>query len=180
MNPRARFVRQFPLGAATIVLIGTVLITGLSLTTGPSHAQATRDASTPGSGACIGDNGGITLSPGFCATVFADKLGHARHLVVTPNGVVYVNTWSGRYYHDDTPPPGGFLIALQDTKGDGGADKIVRFGPTKAEGNAGEPASLSTTATSMPRRTTASFATSCHRMGSSRPQRRRRSCRDCR
>src|SRR6516165_6208597 len=137
MNPRARFVRQFPLGAATIVLIGTVLITGLSLTTGPSHAQATRDASTAGSGACIGDNGGITLSPGFCATVFADKLGHARHLVVTPNGVVYVNTWSGRYYHDDTPPPGGFLIALQDTKGDGGADKIVRFGPTKAEGNAG-------------------------------------------
>ena len=58
-------------------------------------------------------------------------------MAVTPNGVVYVNTWSGRYYHDDTPPPGGFLIALQDTKGDGRADKIVRFGPTKAEGNAG-------------------------------------------
>src|SRR6516162_5738369 len=61
MNPRARFVGQFPLGAATIVLIGTVLITGLSLTTGPSHAQATRDASTAGSGACIGDNGGISV-----------------------------------------------------------------------------------------------------------------------
>src|ERR1700753_323905 len=87
--------------------------------------------------ACPEDNGGITLSPGFCATVFADKLGHARHLAVAPNGVVYVNTWSGRYYHDDTPPPGGFLIALQDTEGDGRADKIVRFGPTKAEGNAG-------------------------------------------
>src|SRR5436305_612070 len=58
-------------------------------------------------------------------------------MAVAPNGVVYVNTWSGRYYHDDTPPPGGFLIALQDTKGDGRADNIVRFGPTKAEGNAG-------------------------------------------
>ena len=56
---------------------------------------------------------------------------------MAPNGVVYVNTWSGRYYHNDTPPPGGFLIALQDTKGDGRADKIVRFGPTKADGNAG-------------------------------------------
>jgi glucose/arabinose dehydrogenase len=56
---------------------------------------------------------------------------------VTANGVVYVNTWSGRYYHDDTPPPGGFLIALQDTKGGGRADNIVRFGPTKADGNAG-------------------------------------------
>jgi len=48
----------------------------------------------------------------------------------------YANTWSGRYYHDDTPPPGGFLIALQDTKGGGRADKIIRFGPAKADGNA--------------------------------------------
>jgi len=136
MNPRARFVGQFPLSAATMVLTGTVL-TGLSLTTRPSDAQVTREAATAGSGVCVGDNGGITLSPRFCATVFADKLGHARHLAVAPNGVVYVNTWSGRYYHDDTPPPGGFLIALQDTKGDGRADKIVRFSPTKAEGNAG-------------------------------------------
>jgi transposase len=31
-------------------------------------------------------------------TVFADNIGHARHLVVAPNGVVYVNTWSGVYY----------------------------------------------------------------------------------
>jgi glucose/arabinose dehydrogenase len=87
--------------------------------------------------ACPGDNGGITLSPGFCASVFADKLGHPRHLVVAPNGVVYVNTWSGRYYHNDTPPPGGFLIALQSTGNDGHADQVVRFGPTAAEGNAG-------------------------------------------
>jgi glucose/arabinose dehydrogenase len=117
--------------------VGTIFLAGLLLTTGQSHAQATREASTAGSGICIGDNGGITLSPGFCATVFADKLGHARHLAVAPNGVVYLNTWSGLYYHNDTPPPGGFLIALQDTKGDGRADKIVRFGPTKADGNAG-------------------------------------------
>jgi glucose/arabinose dehydrogenase len=102
-----------------------------------SRAQAPNQALTTGPGACAGDNGGITLSPGFCASVFADKLGHARHLVVASNGVVYVNTWSGRYYHNDTPPPGGFLLALQDSKGDGGADKIVRFGPTKADGNAG-------------------------------------------
>jgi len=86
MNPRARFVRQLPINAATI------FAAGLLLTTGRSHAQAPREASTAGAGACVGDNGGITLSPGFCATVFADKLGHARHLVVTPNGVVYVNT----------------------------------------------------------------------------------------
>lgn len=87
--------------------------------------------------ACPGDNGGITLSPGFCATIFADNLGHTRHLVVAPNGVVYANTWSGRYYHNDTPHAGGFLVALQDTKGNGEADKIDRFGPTFAQGDHG-------------------------------------------
>jgi glucose/arabinose dehydrogenase/mono/diheme cytochrome c family protein len=106
-------------------LVATAL---LLATAGPARAQTT---------ACPGDNGGITLSPGFCASVFADKLGHARHLVVASDGVVYVNTWSGRYYHNDTPPPGGFLIALQDTKGTGRADKTVRFGPTAADGDHG-------------------------------------------
>jgi glucose/arabinose dehydrogenase len=86
--------------------------------------------------ACSGDNGGIALPPGFCATVFADHLGHVRHLVVAPDGVLYANTWSGRYYHNDTPPPGGFLIALQSSNGDGRADKVVRFGPTHEQGNA--------------------------------------------
>jgi len=115
-----------------------MVLAGLLVTSAaPLHAQTPGQAPKAGAAACVGDNGGITQSPGFCATVFADKLGHARHLVVTPNGIVYVNTWSGRYYHYDTPPPGGFLIALQDTKGDGQTDKIVRFGPTKAEGNAG-------------------------------------------
>src|SRR6476661_2919591 len=72
--------------------------------------------------ACPGDESGLKLPSGFCATVFADGIGHARHLVVAPNGVVYVNTWSGRYYGNDTPPSGGFLVALQDTKGTGRAD----------------------------------------------------------
>lgn len=61
-----------------------------------------------GAETCAGDNGGIALPPGFCATVFADNVGHARHMAVAANGVVYVNSWSGRYYVNDTPPPGGF------------------------------------------------------------------------
>ena len=87
--------------------------------------------------ACRGDAGGITVPRGFCATVFADNIGHARQLVVAPDGVVYVNTWSGLYYKNDTPPPGGFLVALKDTKGDGHADVIVRFGETAATGGHG-------------------------------------------
>src|ERR1700716_3158483 len=87
--------------------------------------------------ACPHDDSGLELPSGFCATVFADGIGHARHLVVAPNGVVYVNTWSGRYYGNDTPPPGGFLVALQDTKGDGRADVNIRFGDSIASGSAG-------------------------------------------
>ena len=77
---------------------------------------------------------GLSLPQGFCATIFADKVGHARQLAVTPDGTVYVNTWSGVYFGNDKPHDGGFLIALKDTKGTGHADVNVRFGPTFAEG----------------------------------------------
>jgi glucose/arabinose dehydrogenase/mono/diheme cytochrome c family protein len=116
----------------------TLRICGLLLAAEPlSSAQAQSTAAAPPTEACPSDNSGITLPPGFCATVFADNIGHARHMVVAPNGVVYVNTWSGRYYRNDTPPPGGFLIALQDTNGDGRADTVVRFGDTREQGSAG-------------------------------------------
>ncbi|HEY0181045.1 MAG TPA: PQQ-dependent sugar dehydrogenase [Dokdonella sp.] len=99
----------------------------------PVKAKASASSAT----ACPGDNGGLTLSPGFCASVFADGIGHARHLVVAPDGVVYVNTWSGRYYHNDTPPAGGFLVALKDGDGDGRAEVVERFGDGVAQGSAG-------------------------------------------
>jgi glucose/arabinose dehydrogenase/cytochrome c5 len=87
---------------------------------------------------CKGDNGGLTLSPGFCATVFADNLGHVRHMVVAPDGTIYANSWSGRYFLNAPPaPPGAFLIALKDTKGDGRADVNQRFGPSPDKGGAG-------------------------------------------
>jgi hypothetical protein len=58
-------------------------------------------------------------------------------VVVAPNGVVSVNTWSGRDYRNDTPPTGGFLVALQDTTGAGRADVVARFAPGAATRNAG-------------------------------------------
>src|SRR5512139_2177011 len=72
---------------------------------------------------CAGDNGGLTLAPGFCATVFADDVGHARHLAVGADGTVYANSWSGQYYPNMPPPAGGFLVAMKDTNGDGKADQ---------------------------------------------------------
>ncbi len=98
-----------------------------------SAASSTQAASSV---ACASDNGGITLPDGFCATVFADTLGHARHLVAASNGAVYVNTWSGSYYSGPTHA-GGFLVALRDTNNDGKADIIKRFGPTASQNNGG-------------------------------------------
>ncbi|MFY9658438.1 MAG: PQQ-dependent sugar dehydrogenase [Methylocystis sp.] len=87
--------------------------------------------------ACDADNGGLSLAPGFCATVFADNLGHVRHMVVAPDNTLYANTWSGRYFPKSPPQPVGFLIALRDTKQSGHADVIARFGATPARGGAG-------------------------------------------
>ena len=108
MRPRAAFEGLTVCAFASLVAAMLLMATG-----SPARAQS----------ACPGDNGGITLSPGFCATIFADNLGHARQMVFGPNGVLYVNTWSGRYYQYDKPPPGGFLVALKDNTGDGRADE---------------------------------------------------------
>jgi glucose/arabinose dehydrogenase/mono/diheme cytochrome c family protein len=89
------------------------------------------------SGGCDGDDSGLKLPAGFCATIFADGIGHARDAVVADDGVVYVNTWSGRYYGNDKPHAGGFLVALKDTKGTGNADVNERFGGTVQGGGAG-------------------------------------------
>jgi glucose/arabinose dehydrogenase len=117
--------------AAGLSALGALLALGASAPA--QDAVRTAGATQP----CAGDTGGITLPPGFCATVFADHIGHPRQMAVAPNGVVYINTWSGQYYRNDTPPPGGFLIALRDTTGNGRADQVVRFGPGSDSGNAG-------------------------------------------
>jgi glucose/arabinose dehydrogenase/mono/diheme cytochrome c family protein len=86
--------------------------------------------------ACASDDSGLKLPAGFCATIFADGIGHARQLVVAPNGVVYVNTYVGDP-PDEKPPTGGFLVALEDKMGAGKAGVPERFGETVATGGAG-------------------------------------------
>jgi glucose/arabinose dehydrogenase/mono/diheme cytochrome c family protein len=111
---------------------------GSSFAIGQSAAaQVEPVAAAARAASCPENDSGLRLPAGFCATIFADGIGHARHLVVAPNGVVYVNTWSGRYYGNDTPHAGGFLVALQDTTGSGKADVVRRFGETVQSGGAG-------------------------------------------
>ncbi|MFV0367268.1 MAG: PQQ-dependent sugar dehydrogenase [Hyphomicrobiaceae bacterium] len=93
------------------------------------HAEESR--------AACSEKSELSLPKGFCATVFADKIGHARQMAVAPDGTLYVNTWSGAYYGNDKPVDGGFLVGLRDTKGTGKADAIVRFGPDFPNGAKG-------------------------------------------
>lgn len=103
----------------------------------PKAATESAPSSTRAAAPCSGDNGGLTLPAGFCATIFADTLGHARHVVVAPDGVVYVNTWSSPYYPKGSTPNAPFLVALRDTSADGRADLIVRFGSSPSTGGTG-------------------------------------------
>jgi glucose/arabinose dehydrogenase len=69
---------------------------------------------------CAPDNGGITLPSGFCASVFVDSLAQPRHLVVAPNGDVFVAL------------SGGGVMALRDRNGDGVADERNKIGDARA------------------------------------------------
>ena len=116
-----------------LVALAAICVSGSFAPAGKRANRVTESKSQ----ACPNDDSGLTLPAGFCATVFADGIGHARHMVVAPSGVLYVNTWSGRYYANDTPHAGGFLVALQDKSGAGKADVIERFGETVQSGGAG-------------------------------------------
>lgn len=122
-----------------LLLSGTATLAALMVwATGPqvSAQGAVGNDASHGVSACA-DDAGLRLPAGFCASVFADNLGHVRHMVVAPDGVLYVNTWSGSYYANSPPAAGGFLIALQDTTGAGKANVVRRFGATPATGGHG-------------------------------------------
>ncbi|HSN16811.1 MAG TPA: PQQ-dependent sugar dehydrogenase [Gammaproteobacteria bacterium] len=79
-----------------------------------------------GAAAACDKDTGITLPRGFCATVFADDLGTARHMVVGTDGTLYVALQSVE--------KGGALVALRDSNGDGHADQVRRVGDQGGSG----------------------------------------------
>ena len=118
-----------------LFLSSSLMLTTFCIVSSITLAQ--KEPASSKSAACSNDDSGLTLPAGFCATIFADGIGHARHLVATPSGVVYANTWSGDYYDFDKVHAGGFLVAMQDKSGTGKADSIERFGETVQSGGAG-------------------------------------------
>lgn len=92
---------------------------------------------TSSSAACPGNNAGLTLPAGFCATIFADSIGRARHIVVNSNGDVYATLEGTRPPpRNQTAPatPMAAVVAMRDADRDGRADMIQKFGTT---GNTG-------------------------------------------
>ena len=83
-------------------------------------------AAAPAKPACDADVGGISLPAGFCATVFADNLGVARHMAVAADGTVYVAL--------QKPSHGGGIAVLRDTRGSGHAESIRYAGEEGGSG----------------------------------------------
>ena len=88
----------------------------------PVLAEAQQSHGLP---VCDSDNGGLILPEGFCALVVADGLEGARHLDVTATGDIYVHVRGSRSREPN--PPGGGVVALRDTDGDGRAEVVQRF-----------------------------------------------------
>lgn len=86
---------------------------------GAARAQTGRNG-------CASDNIGLTLPAGFCAQIVADSVGQARHMVVAPNGDIFIAL-------RDTGARGG-VVVLRDTNGDGVADQRGKFGPRGGTG----------------------------------------------
>ena len=96
------------------------------------------------------DTAGLQLPAGFCATVFAHSATGARHIVVAPNGDVFVNTQASgpatRLAAAAGRAESGSILALRDTDRDGKADSSRRFGVGGGTGIALQGTSLYATA----------------------------------
>ena len=77
--------------------------------------------------ACDPANAGLTLPAGFCALIAADSTGRPRHVVVAPNGDVYVA-------NDNRQQQRGGVLAMRDTDGNGTLDLVERFGDNGGSG----------------------------------------------
>ena len=69
----------------------------------------------------------IEVPAGFCATLFADDVGPVRHIAVSRSGKIYAAVWR-------ESQRAGKILVLQDTSGDGVADKRDKFGPEGGSG----------------------------------------------
>ncbi len=105
---------------------------GLLLLRGAEPAPATA-ADT----AKCSNDAGLSLPPGFCASIFAEGIGPGRQMAMSPDGTLYVNTLSSNVIQNKPDPKLGYLVALRDADGDGKAEIVAHFGPTPGDKSIG-------------------------------------------
>jgi glucose/arabinose dehydrogenase len=108
MRPLSEAIRPRPMSLVAGAIIAAAC--------GGESAAPSID-STGSNRACGAPDASLSLPAGFCAGIFADRIGAARHVVVAPNGDVFV-----------TIQGGGPVMALRDVDHDGRADSVVRIG----------------------------------------------------
>jgi glucose/arabinose dehydrogenase len=120
-----------------VLIVAVIVVTSAENRSKAAAVGIAAPAALAAPSSCPSDDTGLKLPTGFCATIFAEGVGHTRHIVVAPDGTVYANTWSGEYFGNDKTHEGGFLVAMQDKSGAGKADTIERFGGTEQTGDKG-------------------------------------------
>jgi glucose/arabinose dehydrogenase len=119
-------MRVRPRGLAVALVLGALVACVLA-SAAPTGLAARNAAVRP---ICDPDNGGLNLPGGFCAVAVYDAKtatgspARVRDIAVAPNGDVFVADQS----------PGGGVLALRDTDGDGKADQSARFGTSPGNG----------------------------------------------
>lgn len=113
MNTKSGEFRFRALFSAFVILLS---IPVLASEAPPTNSQQTSSATETG----------LVLPEGFSATVFADRLGVARHIAVRDNGDVYIALRRLSEGHG--------IVALRDSNGDGRADQMERFGEFAGSG----------------------------------------------
>jgi glucose/arabinose dehydrogenase len=118
-----------------ILLITSALVIGCN---NDDDAKPNPDAGSPGGGSdqkppanlqCASGNGGMTLPPGFCATVFADNGGKVRQMTVTPTGRVFVAVEPSTPTANDA-----HVLSLFDADNDGVAEQQEKLGTVGGNG----------------------------------------------
>jgi len=121
-------------GVAALFLAAAACSKGgdASASAGGTAASQAANAAPP---KCTTGTADLTLPTGFCATVFADSVMHARHVAVASNGDVYVtiegtqpSTEKQISGADKNKPTPASFVALRDTNHDGRADLVKRIG----------------------------------------------------
>jgi glucose/arabinose dehydrogenase len=74
----------------------------------------------------------LKLPAGFKASTVVEGFGATRHLVVAPNGVIFVHLSDSKRRKTGTPKDG--VYRLEDTNGDGKPDKMTNFGDYEGTG----------------------------------------------